>query len=80
MCTSLSFISRNCPDQLAREKDIFYWKAKDKVPDDPDSPWFAANSPVGHNVLDGKLKKNLRSGGVKDENRSYHSLRATAIS
>ena len=33
--------------RLAHERDIFYWKAKGKIPAEADCPWFF-NSPVGH--------------------------------
>ena len=34
---------------------------------------------IGHNTLDTKLKTMIQLGGLKTENRSNHSLRATAI-
>ena len=60
-------------------KDNFYCKPKSDTPSDGSVPWYI-NLPVGHNLLDRKLKEILKVGGISTENRSNHSLRATAIS
>lgn len=64
--------------ETAFQKDIFYWKPLDKVPDRSDQPWYG-RSVVGHNVLDKYLKQMLEAAGVENANKTNHSLRATAI-
>ena len=64
--------------KCAYERDIFYWKECSKQPISEAGAWYKA-SPLGHNTLDTKLKTILQLGGLKTENRSNHSLRATAI-
>ena len=39
----------------AKEKDLFYVRPLEIVPDDPDKPWYSG-VPVGKNTLHGKLK------------------------
>ena len=53
---------------------MFYWKAKDNVPLDPDAPWFIA-VPIGRNQLGGMVKKMFAQVGI--EGKTNHSLRAT---
>ena len=60
--------------EIAFQRDIFYWKPLDKVPDAPDQPWYS-KSVVGHNVLDKYLKRMLEAAGIENAN----SLRATAV-
>ena len=62
--------------KVAYDKDIFYWKELKAIPTNPDSPWYK-ESPIGHNTLTKKLKE---SANVSNENKTNHSLRATAIS
>ena len=62
----------------AKEKDIFYWKALEGIP--PGDVLWYKRSPLGHNTLDRMLKEIMLSGGLDDEKKTNHSLRATAIS
>ena len=66
------------PDR-AVQRDIFYMKAKNRIPDSPGDPWYM-DIPMGHNTLGKFLKEILREAGINPENRSNHSLRSTAIS
>ena len=66
------------PDS-AVQRDIFYMKAKNHIPDSPGDPWYT-DVPVGHNTLSKFLKEILKEGGINTENRTNHSLRTTAIS
>ena len=49
------------------------------MPTDPESPWYT-KTPIGHNSLSKKLKQILESANLSSDNKSNHSLRATAIS
>ena len=64
--------------KCAYEQDILYWKECSKQPISKADAWYKA-CPLGHNTLDTKLKTILQLDGLKTENRSNHSLRATAI-
>ena len=66
------------PDS-ALQRDIFYMKAKARIPDSPGDPWYT-DAPLGHNTLGKLLKEILKEGGINVENKSNHSLRSTAIS
>ena len=59
-------------------KDIFYCKPL-KVIKNKSQPWFTA-VPIGHNTLSSKLKSIFTEAELSTENKSNHSLRATAIS
>lgn len=59
-------------------KDIFYCKPL-KVIKNESQPWFTA-VPIGHNTLSSKLKSIFTEAELSTENKSNHSLRATAIS
>ena len=63
--------------KCAFEQDIFYWKECSKQNISKTDAWYKA-TPLGHNTLDTKLKTILQLGGLKTENRSSHSLCATA--
>ena len=59
----------------AFEKDIFYLRPLEAVPDEEGKPWFQ-NVPVGRNVLSKMVEQMCKVAGI--EKRSNHSLRATA--
>ena len=59
-------------------QDIFYWKECSKQNISKTDAWYKA-TPLGYNTLDAKLKTILQLGGLKTENRSNHSLRASTI-
>ena len=63
------------PDQVKKQgNSVFYWKAKDNMPLDPDALWFIA-VPIGRNQLGGMVKKMFAQVGI--EGKTNHSLRAT---
>ena len=64
--------------EIAFQRDIFYWKALDKVPDSADQPWYS-RSVVGHNTRDKYLKQMLEAASIESKEKTNHSLRATAI-
>ena len=64
--------------KCAFERDIFYWKQCSKQNISKTNAWYKA-TPLGYNMLDTKLKAILQLGGLKTENRSSQSLRASAI-
>lgn len=59
----------------AFEKDVFYLRPLEAVPDEEGKPWFQ-NVPVGRNVLSKMVEQMCKGAGI--EKRSNHSLRATA--
>ena len=61
----------------ARERDIFYWKPRDK-PSSPDNCY--TQLPIGHNMLDKSLKVMFEKADLDCERITNHSLRATSIS
>ena len=63
----------------AFQKDVFYMKPRQSLPDSASDPWYT-NVPIGHNTLGGLLKQILTLGNIDPSNKSNHSLRATAIS
>ena len=63
----------------ALEHNLFYMKPRARIPDSASDPWYTAQ-PMGHNTLDKYLKNILRGAGINTDNKSNHSLRATAIS
>ena len=50
-----------------------------EIPTAPGKPWYKA-VPLGHNTLARKLKDMFELARLCSENKSNHSLRATAIS
>ena len=59
-------------------RDIFYWKECSNQNISKTDAWYKA-TPLVYNTLDAKLKTILQLGGLKTENRSNHSLRASTI-
>lgn len=60
----------------AIEKDHFY--CRPAVHFDDDKPWYC-DSPVGHTLLDRKLKEMFTSAGLDSESVSNHCLHATGV-
>jgi len=58
-------------------KDIFFFRALEKVPSDPTSPWYSGSVPVGKNTLHQKLSKMCALAGI-EERVTNHSLQATS--
>ena len=58
----------------AIEKDLFYLRPLDKVPDNPAAPWFS-NAQIGENKLSKMVKEMFKQVGIDD--KTNHSLRAT---
>ena len=65
--------------RVPQEPKAFYLRPLDKIPVDPDKPWFV-NMPVGINTLSNVMSKVCKSLDVTLPNYTNHSLRATAAS
>ena len=57
------------------DNDVFYLRPVGKF--DPMKPWYYTRA-IGHNTLKGMLKSICQEAGIPFENKSNHSLRATA--
>ena len=64
--------------RVPQEPKAFYLRPLDKIPVDPDKPWFIM--PVSINTLNNVVSKVCRSLDVTFPNYTNHSLRATAAS
>ena len=60
----------------AKEKDIFYARPLEIIPDNPDKPWYSGVH-VGKNTLHAKLKNMCKAAEISGH-KTNHSLRATA--
>ena len=58
---------------IAFEKAILYWQPKNRVPDDPESPWYNCQ-PVGKHKLEGMVSAMFEEAGGQ-EHKTNHSLR-----
>lgn len=59
----------------AKEKDIFYARPLEIIPDNPDKPWYSG-VPLGKNTLHAKL--NMCKAAEINGHKTNHSLWATA--
>ena len=68
------YLSKLPPKVLKDKSSVFYWKAKEKIPYNADSPWFTSN-PIGRNQLESMVGK--MCGRIGIEGKTNYSLRAT---
>ena len=59
------------------DSDAFYLRPLEKYSNVSGKPWYYTRA-IGHNTLKGMMKSMCKEAGIPAENKSNHSLRATA--